>query len=325
MSSNGLDVIELFAGAGLLSHAFAVEGFRVRRAHELNRDACDTYARNIGDHVVHSDLAQTSPSERCDVLVAGPPCQGFSTLGKRDPSDPRNALSLVIADWTRHCRPELVVVENVAAFVESPTWKQLAYRLRRQGYSVQVHVLDASLYGAAQYRLRSFTIASRRGTVQPEFKEVCRRRTVRQAWRGLAGTVGSGMNYAPKPSTLARERFRIIPQGGDKRDILRKRPSLAPPSWRRAPGAVTDVWGRMIWDEPSNTIRTAFQNPSKGRYIHPTRNRVITLREGARLQGIPDRWEFSGPPTRVAAQIGNGVPIPLGRAVARAVSELVFD
>ena len=79
--------------------------------------------------------------------------------------------------------------------------------------------------------------------------------------------------------------------------------------------------GRLVWDEPANTLRTALLNPSKGRYVHPEQNRVITLREAARLHSIPDDWTFVGTPYQVARQIGNSVPPKLGRAVARAIGK----
>ncbi len=313
--------VELFAGAGLLGYAFEKEGFRLDRAYERDRHAVATHRMNLGGEVVECDLSTYRPAGRCDVLLAGPPCQGFSTLGKRDPGDPRNALSLIVAEWSKRLRPHVVVVENVAAFLDSPVWPQLKNRLVRQGYDVTGYIFEASEYGAPQKRRRSFTIA-----VQSRSSHITIRRrkakTVRDAWKGLSGRAEkSGMNYAPIPSELAAARFKHTPRGGDKRDIMLTAPHLAAPSWWRSPSAVTDVWGRMQWDEPSNTIRTAFQNPSKGRYVHPTRNRTITLREGARLQGIPDSWEFCGSPTNVAMQIGNGVPVPLGRALARALRQ----
>ena len=114
-------------------------------------------------------------------------------------------------------------------------------------------------------------------------------------------------------------RMRVIPPGGDKRDVMRAAPELAPPSWWKIRGEATDVWGRMLWDEPCNTLRTALLNASKGRYIHPEQDRVITLREAARLHSVRDDWRFAGTPYQVARQIGNGVPPALGRVVARAV------
>src|ERR1051325_11636792 len=94
-----------------------------------------------------------------------------------------------------------------------------------------------------------------------------RLKDVRQAWDGLPTTPdGSNHHYAPQPSELALARMRVIQPGGAKRDVMRYAPQLAPPSWWRLKCQVTDVWGRMEWDKPSNTIRTALLNPSKGRY-----------------------------------------------------------
>ncbi len=315
-----LTVVDLFAGAGLLSGAFASEGFRVLRAVDADKVAAETYRRNLGDHVEVGDVTRVQPEGRCDVLIAGPPCQGFSTLGKRNPDDLRNQLSLQVAAWARELRPKVVVVENVAAFVQSPIWRSLHRRLRRAGYEVKAVTLNAFDFGVPQLRTRSFTIGSRVGF--SEIRPVKKRfpRTVREAWRGLSSEPDGRRNhYAPQPSALARARMRVIPAGGDKRDVMRKAPQLTPPSWWALKCAVTDVWGRLRFDHPANTLRTAFQNPSKGRYIHPVQDRVISLREAARLQSIPDEWEFFGLPTQIARQIGNGVPPLLGRAVARAV------
>ena len=148
--------------------------------------------------------------------------------------------------------------------------------------------------------------------------------TVREAWSGLPDRP-DGLNWhvARSPSALALARMKVIPPGGDKRDVLRKAPKLAPRSWWKIGGEATDVWGRMFWDKPCNTLRTALLNASKGRYIHPEQNRVITLREAARLQSVPDWWEFEGTPYQVARQIGNGVPLVLGRLVARAVMRVL--
>ena len=317
-------VIDLFAGAGLLSYAFEREGFEVRIAIEQDRRAAETYVRNLDAHVVIGDIERVRPTGKCDVIVAGPPCQGFSTLGKRNRNDPRNSLSLCVADWASVLRPRAVVIENVAAFLQSPTWNQLARRLERLGYSVRAHILDAAKYGSPQRRRRSFTIASRIGQPSSIPRVLWRTpETVREAWKGLSSQPDNTNSHCIRPpSPLALARMKVIPPGGDKRDVMRHAAHLTPPSWWKVSGDVTDVWGRMEWEQPSNTIRTVFINPSKGRYIHPEQDRVISLREGARLQSIPDSWAFVGLPCQVSRQIGNSVPQTLGRAVARAVRGL---
>jgi DNA (cytosine-5)-methyltransferase 1 len=321
---SGPTVLDLFAGAGLFSHAFATEGFTLVRAIEKDKVAAATYALNLGEHVECGDILDREPEGRCDVIIAGPPCQGFSTLGKRNAADPRNRLSLEVVRWARAVHPKVVVIENVSAFVDSPVWQQVVNEFKRMGYAVQAFVVDAYEMGVPQIRTRSFTVASVAG--MPVIRRAVNDgpATVREAWRGLPATPdGRNHHYAPRPSSLALARMRVIPPGGDKRDVMRRAPELAAPSWWKVSCEVTDAWGRMDWDEPSNTLRTALQNASKGRYIHPKQNRVISLREAARLHTIPDGWTFAGTPTQIARQIGNSVPPALGRAVARAVHALL--
>ncbi len=316
-------VVDMFAGAGLFSRAFAAEGFHLEYAVELDRFAAATYRRNLGDHIVVGDVRRRPPPVHCDVLISGPPCQGFSTLGRRDVSDPRNRLALEVATWARALQPQVIVIENVAAFLDAPVWRTLARRLRWLDYEVSATVVDAVDFGVPQLRKRSFTFASRIGLPEllprngaPE--------TVREAWAHLPlRPDGRNFHYAPKPSAIALARMKVIRPGGDKRDVMQRAPRLAPPSWWRLACQITDVWGRMEWDAPSNTLRTCLQNASKGRYIHPQQHRVISLREAARLQTIEDRWQFVGWPLHIAQQIGNCVPVKLGSAVARATMRLL--
>src|SRR6266705_1750231 len=119
-------VVDLYAGAGLFSYAFSQSGFRNVRAIEIDSVAAATYSVNLEAHIEVADIRSVVPSGECTVLIAGPACQGFSTLGKRDKNDPRNLLSLEVARWARVLRPEIIVVENVAAFLDSTIWRVLA-------------------------------------------------------------------------------------------------------------------------------------------------------------------------------------------------------
>ncbi len=314
----------MFAGAGLLSSAFVTERFKIALAVEQNIVAAETYRANVGHHILVRDINRIKPTGSCDVLVAGPPCQGFSTLGTRDKSDPRNRLSLKVAVWAAALAPKVIVVENVPAFLDSLYWASLKASLEALGYQTSSVVLNAVDYGLPQIRRRCFALASNVGLPQIDMPRHGKPKTVRQAWEGLpAEPTGENGHVAPRPSAIALARMKVIPPGGDKRDVLRLAPHLAPKSWWEISGEATDVWGRMLWDEPCNTLRTALLNASKGRYIHPEQNRVISLREAARLHSIPDRWRFVGTPYQVARQIGNGVPPVLGRVVARAVLRLL--
>jgi DNA (cytosine-5)-methyltransferase 1 len=322
---NRANSVELFAGAGLLGAAFKEAGFHATLAVEADPRARATYQANVGADALSNDVRHVHKGIPCGILLAGPPCQGFSTLGKRDHHDERNSLSLCVAEWSKECRPDVVVVENVPPFLESRYLKLLKRRMRAQGYESTQWILNAADYGAAQLRVRAFAIFSKIGLPERPVATVQRHSTVAQAFSGLPlKPDANGLHVAPTPSELAMARFRLIPPKGDKRDVMQRAPELCPPSWMRIGAQATDVWGRVDLDAPANTLRCSFQNASKGRYVHPTENRVLTLREGARLQGIPDSWEFHGDRMSIARQIGNGVPLPLGRAVARSVASL-FD
>lgn len=318
-------LIELFAGAGLLSKAFSQTGFEIIGAIEQDKIAASTYSTNINSSVVVADIRTQSSSVPCEVLVAGPPCQGFSTLNRSRYNDPRNYLALEVVRWVDESEPQVVVVENVPGFVASQSCEVLKRRLERLDYKVDVLTLNALDYGCAQRRFRSFTIAHRTGYDLTPPRRCNGAKNVREAWEGLSAKPdGKNNHYSPKPSQLAKARMKVIPRGGDRRDVMVKAPELSPPSWFSLRSQVTDAWGRMTWDGPANTLRTALQNPSKGRYIHPSQNRVISLREAARLQGVPDNFKFVGTPCQIARQIGNGVPVPMGRAVARLVKKLII-
>lgn len=307
------------SGAGLMSEGFRRAGFDPAFAMEADPLAAESYYRNVGSHVQMGDVTDCVPEIDADVLVAGPPCQGFSTLGKRDNRDPRNDIALAIAQWTAAIGPRAVVVENVPRFAASQQYALLKARMGILGYEGVEWKLNAAQFGVAQTRIRVFCVFAIGRTPVPPVPDG-RLISVAEVFDGVRRvSKDDKMNFAPTPGALALERFRRIPPGGDKRDLIRAAPRLCPPSWVGLGTQATDVWGRMHADRPSNTLRCCFQNPSKGRYIHPFENRVITLREGARLQGIPDSWEFAGRPYPVARQIGNGVPVPLAESVGRAV------
>lgn len=313
--------VDLFAGAGLFSAGLMRAGFEPALAVELAPDAAASYRRNVFDCVVQGSVSEPMRVPRADVLIAGPPCQGFSTLGRRDPSDARNDLSLTILPWIKAARPQIVVVENVPPFITSTQWARLKRGLKALGFTVAVWQLEAAQFGTPQRRRRAFTIASRRGSIEPprpRSAPVTAGEVLFDRSRPLQAS--DPMHVWPEPKGLAAKRIRLVPPRGDKRDIVAKAPSLCPPSWFSIGCQATDAWGRLDPNEPANTIRCTFQNPSKGRYLHPVENRVLSLREGARLQGVPDDWIFEGLPYPIARQIGNGVPVNLAAAVGRRIA-----
>ena len=264
------------------------------------------------------DISDATPAERCDVLIAGPPCQGFSTLGKRDPGDARNRLGLELLRWVDATDPRVVLVENVAAFLGSWAFRTLAEQLRQRGYDVRAEVLDARDYGVPQRRKRAFVTGVRDSRPPVARALDAGYANPKEAWRGLSARPdGRNLHVAPRPGSLAVRRMRVLPYGGDKRDIIRLAPELAAPSWFRCQAAATDVWGRMRWDVPRQHAPHLLPERVHGP-VHSPRNSTASspyARE-RRLQTIPDEWTFVGPRTRIVRQIGNAVPPLLGRALA---------
>jgi DNA (cytosine-5)-methyltransferase 1 len=314
--------IDMFSGAGLFSAGFVDAGFEPVLAIDLAKEAVASYNKNLPAVALSGSVTAFQDIPQADVLIAGPPCQGFSTLGRQDPLDVRNGLALEVPRWARASGASVVVIENVPPFLLSPQWHELAGELEALGYVIGTWILDAVEHGAPQLRRRAFTVASKVGPI-PQPKPSPERV---KAGDVLAQPIALGdpLHTWPTPKGIAAERIALIPPKGDKRDVMRLAPHLCPPSWAKVGCQATDVWGRVDPDAPVNTIRCTFQNPSKGRYLHPTENRTLSLREGARLQGVPDDWTFVGLPYPVARQIGNGVPVPLARAVAVAVRDAIM-
>lgn len=315
--------IDLFAGAGLMTEGFRRAGFKSVFAAEADQRAVASFNRNLENIARVWDVQSVEPTVRADVIVAGPPCQGFSTLGKKNNNDERNKLSLTVLDWLQSAKAKVVVIENVPQFAESEYWLKIRRQARALGYESCHWILNSADFGAPQKRTRTFCILSSIGLPTKPNPTHLEPITVADAFRGLSVVPdGRNQHVAPEPTGIALKRIRLIPENGDKRDVAKKAPDLCPPSWIRMGAQAVDVWGRMRSDQPSNTIRCCFQNASKGRYLHPTQDRVISLREGARLQGVPDSWTFEGDRSSIARQIGNGVPIPLAHAVAVEVMKL---
>ncbi|MBB5957583.1 DNA (cytosine-5)-methyltransferase 1 [Saccharothrix tamanrassetensis] len=344
-----LSMIDLFAGCGGMTSGFAsAGGYRPVMSVEWDLHAAATYAANFGeDHTFWSDIAAI-PDRRIpavDVIVGGPPCQGFSSLGSRDVNDPRNSLWREYLRFVRTARPKVFVIENVDRFLSSTEFALL--RTETEGYELSAGILLAADFGVPQRRRRAIVIGSRIGPIPLPAPTHPRGRwhTVRDVLTGLPevptttalpksvveffGTRLPGRHKSPdlhigrNPTPMSVQRYRHIPPGGGRFDLP---DALLPRCWREKKTGTTDVMGRMRWDEPSLTIRTEFYKPEKGRYLHPQWepgehghrvDRPITHLEAARLQSFPDDFEWCGTKIEVARQIGNAVPPSLARAIAQ--------
>jgi len=323
--------VDLFAGCGGMALGFRRAGFRSVWAVEQDPDAAATYRANF-HHRVHAgpieDVVEVPrQAAQADVVIGGPPCQGFSPLGRfkvRPEHAQMNDLWLEFMRIVRMIGPRAVLIENVPQFLESEQGRAAVGALERTGFSVVSTVLDAYDYGVPQHRRRAFLLASRVGPVDvPRPPKRPRVRTVRRAFAGLTEEpTGVDWHVGRHPTDLSLERYAVIPAGGNRFDLLKRLPDKTPVCWRKKTDGSTDVFGRLVLDQPSGTIRTEFFKPEKGRYLHPTAHRPITHREAMRLQSFPDgtgrgKFVWHGSNVSVARQVGNAVPPRLAYYLAR--------
>jgi DNA (cytosine-5)-methyltransferase 1 len=340
-TADDLGFIDLFAGCGGLALGFVHEGFSPVGAVELDTDAAATYALNIDEQISTTDIAAVTTVPEARIVIGGPPCQGFSQLGTRDPQDPRNRL------WREYVRiidaaaADVFVMENVPQLLRSPQFHLFRSEATARGFELVEGVLNAADYGVPQTRRRAIVIGSRVGaphypakTHGPDSRDKRPYVDVRSAFASPTplpeNPDGKNLHVGrPGIRESSIERYRAVPPSGGNRFQMQAaldasgRPDLVPACWRNKQSGTTDVFGRMWWDRPGPTIRTEFFKPEKGRYLHPEAHRPITLREGARLQSFPDDFEFpeSQSMISVARQIGNAVPPSLAAAIARSVRE----
>lgn len=353
-------VLDLFAGAGGLTAGLhkSSDRFRTVGAVEWDLAAAASYEATYGKGLVYAGDIKTwlekGDVPRADVIIGGPPCQGFSSLGKKDVEDERNFLWKEYAQTICRAKPKYFVVENVAEFKKSPQYLQFKAETSKDGmlseYDFRAEVLNAADFGAPQTRRRTVIIGFHRDSGFPGFPspthsasaerddllpyltvaDVLRRvprtpdrDTVFKAKRTefknkvFAGAFSiRDLHWSRNYTTLSLNRFAVIPPGGNRRN-LEPYPDLMAPCWTKHKSGSGDVMGRLHWDRPSVTIRTEFFKPEKGRYLHPEEHRAITHYEAALLQGFGNDHRFVGSRTDVARQIGNAVPIPLGAAIGR--------
>ena len=324
--------IDLFCGCGGLALGFKKAGFRSVFAVDSDPTACKTYEANFNHNVFCGDIASLRkiPVD-ADMIIGGPPCQGFSPLGKMSPGDVALQNHVVLNKlWIEYLRvvdqvnPKCFVIENVPEFFHSREFVKLTKEIEKRKFNFTCDVLDGSRFGIPQNRKRGFLIAAKE--VQPSLPAPTdERRTVKDAIGDLPlQPTGKDWHIGRNPTSTSLERYKCVPPGGNRFDLMRKRPDITPKCWMNKPTGSTDVFGRLKWDEPALTIRTEFYKPEKGRYLHPAAQRPITHREAARLQTFPDGFKFIGSKIQVARMIGNAVPPKLSYHVAVAVKKTIF-
>lgn len=333
--------IDLFCGAGGLTIGLRKAGFRVLGAVDSDLGAVEVYKANHKDVQVWDEdirgLECGSVKRRLGInrgelgLLAGcPPCQGFSTIrtlnGARRVVDPRNDLVTDFFRFVEELRPKAVMMENVPGLADDHRFKQFVKDMERLGYIGHFDILNAVDYGVPQRRRRLIYIAGL--GEMPEFgKPANKKKTVKEAIGSLptAGHSGDPVHDMPENRTRkVMEIIKRIPKNGGSRTELPKKYWL---ECHKKCNGFKDVYGRMAWNKPSPTITSGCFNPSKGRFLHPTANRAITMREAALLQGFPRRYKFPNTDNKqtIALMIGNALPPEFIRRHALAIRKSVLD
>jgi DNA (cytosine-5)-methyltransferase 1 len=361
--SNRFNVVDLFSGVGGLSYGFAKRtDFDVVAANEILPAMANAYQKNhpktkmyncdIADftgNLLETDLG--SVRESIHVVVGGPPCQAYSTVGKRSPGDPRSQLFKQYFRILEELQPKIFVYENVRGIMSMDIFRKLIEEFSSLGYAVQYQLLNAADFGVPQLRKRIIIVGTLNGydfkypnpTHQDPNQNDGLLKLDLPPWRTLSDAIGdlpkiqsgeSAEYYASDPQNEFQRKMRLqapetlmdhnaalhnprlielmeaLPEGGGQRDLPKK---LLPTS------GYANTYARLWWDKPCTTITRNLGTPSSSRCIHPHVARGLTTREGARIQGFPDHYVFSGSRSDRNLQIGNAVPTLLSDAIAKQV------
>lgn len=341
--------IDLFAGAGGFSLAALSTGIDIICAIENEKHAAATYSANLsrpdGSRILllEKDILSVSPEDvltacalapgRCDIILGGPPCQGFSThrLNGAGVQDPRNVLLARYFDFVAAIRPRAFVMENVPGLLwdrHKDYLEQFITTADANEYDlIGPLVLNARDYGVPQNRKRVFLLGLDRRrplSIQwPPPPTHCSpstpqaERQGRLPWKSASIAFSAASDEDPNDIHMHSGEALIAvfkktpPNGGSRRDSGRVLPC------HRAHDGHKDVYGRIDPLKPAPTMTTACINPSKGRFVHPTEHHGITLRQAARLQSFPDDFIFKGGLMAGGKQVGNAVPVDLGKALLK--------
>ena len=350
MTDRAISVVDLFCGAGGLSLGLKEAGLSVVAAVDVDASSLRTYRSNLGEYGVMRDLSADSNIPRASVIVGGPPCQSFSSAGKRDPSDERSSLVSCFASIVARELPWGFIFENVEGFLTAAGGQrvlELLEPLVEVGYRIHLRKINAANYGVPQHRKRVIAIGGLGWT--PRFPYAT------HSARGAPGArlVGSHLPASPcvaevlkdlPPTTLTApgepeghfarplgdvdlERARRLSPGQMMRDLPE---DLQHVSYRRRAnrrvmdGTPTERRGgapaglrRLHPDEPSKAITSG----ARSEFLHPEKDRYLTIRECARLQTFPDWFIFSGTITQQMQQIGNAVPPLLAKQLGLTLAE----
>ena len=351
-----MNAIDLFAGCGGLSKGFMDAGFDIIVGVDNDQDALNTFALNHnGAAILNADLSKQATfdeikrlagDKEIDVIIAGPPCQGFSLTGPRNFDDERNKLYLAVLEMVKQYQPKGFIIENVpgmATLYDGQIKDEILRRFRAMGYNIECQILKACDYGVPQMRRRLVFMGIRKDIGEPRFpvpefgpgtdKPY---RTCREAIADLPTRInGLGVEediYSGPALTeyqkLMRGSCNVLHNhvATDHKDFVKKTIALVPEggNYKDLPAGVGEsrtfhmAWTRLDGNAPARTVDTGHRN-----LFHYELNRVPTVRESARIQSFPDDFVFTGTRTKQDRQVGNAVPPLLGEALGKTLLEII--
>lgn len=362
-----MDVIDLFSGCGGLSLGFEKRGDTIKKAVEFDESIAETYRRNhpkvemIADDIKNIDQSGVFGKGDAQIIIGGPPCQGFSMAGARIREgfidDPRNYLFKHYFNVVKTVQPQAFVMENVKGITTMQGGRIFAEILRifsdsdmlcGKPYHLYRRLVKAVDFGVPQKRERMILIGTLRKDVDFDYLwEMTRQEmekeephyfdmvTVRDAIGNLPKVTANGEVANPEPVTdyqryLASEKEILTNHTQTKHSkvaVDRMRRVANGENFTSLKEEIKSVhsgaYGRLCWEEQAPTITTRFDTPAGGRFIHPTEDRTLSPREAARIQSFPDDFVFYGTKTSICKQIGNAVPPKISYFLARFIDKIV--
>lgn len=348
------NIIDLFAGVGGLSYGFSIlDDFNIVAANEIEKDISIAYTMNHPDvNMLNCDIKDLTEDvirkavgdQKIDIIVGGPPCQSYSTVGKRRLDDRAN-LFLEYKRILEIVQPKAFVFENVVGILSMDRghlFERVQSVFQELGYSLKFQVLDAVNYGVPQHRERVILVGFKgeNNFVYPEETHgdnipgklpwvtygdaLCDLPALKsgqednsyatdpsndfQNFVRKGNTTTTSEHNAPKNGDHLIKIMEALEDGQSKDDL---------PEEIRPKSGYGNTYAKLWWDKPSTTITRNFACPSSSRCIHPRDSRAMSIREGARLQSFPDDYVFYGSDSMKRLEIGNAVPPLLSVAIAK--------
>ena len=321
--------VDLYAGCGGLTRGMERAGFDTKVAVEIEDDAVLTFKMNHKKtDVIQKDIRLITAHEvktklsgqQLHLLAGCPPCQGFSSVRrlnrKRNIRDKRNNLVLEYLRFVKELKPLTIMMENVPGLIHYYLFKQMLRELKVLGYFLDTKIVDAKDFGVPQRRKRLVLVGSLLGEIKVA-EGTGPKVTVRDAiWdiEDISLTRDPIHRVVTKHQDRIQELIAMIPKDGGSRKDLNEQYTLK--CHKKKNVGFNDIYGRLRWDDYSSTITGGCLNPSKGRFLHPVKNRAINAREAALLQSFPRDYKFPNTisKTSIALLIGNALPPKLSYA-----------